>query len=188
MTETSGIIVALVSIAIGLVSCFYGYGLFRVVLVVLGFLIGFAVGTALVAGRAELTVLLVGLGSGLIGAAIMYGLYVLGVMLAGGLFGANVASAIIVALNFEGALIPIIIVIGVIIGAAVAFALKKWMIVIGTAFSGASSIIYGAGLLIPTISVLERRGNPVLMAVVWLLIGIIGVVVQYRIFGDDLDE
>ncbi|MBZ0282027.1 MAG: DUF4203 domain-containing protein [Anaerolineae bacterium] len=188
MTGTSVIIIGLVSIAIGLVSCFYGYAVFRVVLVVLGFLLGYAVGTALVAGRAELTVLLVGLGAGLIGAAIMYGLYVLGVMLAGGLFGANVASALILALNLEGALIPIIILIGVLIGAVIAYGLNKWMIVIGTAFNGASSIIYGAGLLIPTISVLERRGNPILMTVIWLLIGVIGVAIQYRIFGDDLND
>lgn len=183
MTNT---LIAIVTIAVGVISCFYGYRFFRVVLVFLGFIIGFSIGSSLVADRAAITFLLVGLGAGLIGAALMYGLYSLGVALAGALLGASIASSIVVVLNLDN-IAWIVILAGLVIGALIAFALRKWIIILSTAFSGSSSILYGLGLLIPSLSFLEDRSRSPIAFIAWIVLALIGASTQYYRFRDELD-
>jgi hypothetical protein len=78
-----------------------------------------------------------------------------------------------------------------VIGGVVALVLNKLTIILSTAFSGAAGVIYGLTLFIPSLGGFDpmgalsrinaERGEPSLILVVaWIILGVVGVGVQYR--------
>ncbi len=179
------------SIVIGLLSCFFGYRFFRIVLALLGFVVGFGIGTALIASDQVVLEVIVGLIGGLIGAIIFYFLYVIGIIIAGAMLGGVVAQTLLLSLGVNDNTILLIgLVVGLIIGAFVAFVLNKWMIVVSTAFNGAAAILYGAALIFPGLLVFNpdnsiRLESP-LVVIAWLLLGAIGAAYQISIYRNEL--
>jgi hypothetical protein len=197
MDDLTLVVTALFSIGFGLVDCFFGYRIFRLVLSIIGFIIGAAIGLALTAESAQLTQILVAVVGGLIGAVLMNALYFLGVVIAGALLGALAANLLLAALGVEPN--AIFLVIGAIIGGVVALVLNKLTIILSTAFSGAAGIIYGLSLLIPSLGgfdplgalsrITAERGEPsLILLVAWIILGVAGVGVQYRASEEAEDE
>ncbi len=189
MDDLTLVVTALFFIGFGLVDCFFGYRIFRLVLSIIGFIIGASIGLALTAESAQLTQILVALVGGLIGAVLMNALYFLGVVIAGALLGALAVNLLLAALGVEPN--AVFLVIGAVIGGVVALVLNKLTIILSTAFSGAAGIIYGLSLLIPSLGGFDpmgalsrinaERGEPSLILVVaWIILGVAGVGVQYR--------
>jgi len=173
---------ALVLLAGGVVSCFAGYRVFRVVLGIYGFIIG-----ALFASSAmgtEHTAWMIGgaLVGGVVGALILIAAYFVGA-----------ASLIWASLGHEpGALVVILFAV---VGALGALALQRYVIVGATAFAGAWTIIVGvlalAGRRVP-VDTAARNGvwlaypmNPApgnyWILIAWIALGITGVIVQLGI-------
>jgi hypothetical protein len=126
----------------GLLSCFAGYRVFRIVLGMYGFIIG-----ALLASSAmgtEQTLWMVGAAfvGGLIGALILVAAYFVGVALIGAGFGAAAANLIWAGLGREPHLA--IVVALSILGAIMALWLQRYVIIVATAFGGAWTMIVGA--------------------------------------------
>ena len=184
---------ALVLLAGGVVSCFAGYRVFRVVLGIYGFIIG-----ALFASSAmgtEHTAWMIGgaLVGGVVGALILIAAYFVGVALLGAGVGALAASLIWASLGHEpGALVVILFAV---VGALGALALQRYVIVGATAFAGAWTIIVGvlalAGRRVP-VDTAARNGvwlaypmNPApgnyWILIAWIALGITGVIVQLGI-------
>ena len=177
----------------GLISCFAGYRVFRVVLGIYGFIIGamFASGLA----DPENTYWMIGaaLLGGVVGALILIAAYFVGVALLGAGLGALAASLIWAALGREpGALVVILFAIA---GALGALALQRYVIIGATGFGGAWTIIVGALALSGTKMTVDAaaRSNVWLayptnpapgnywILLVWLALGVTGVIVQLSI-------
>jgi Domain of unknown function (DUF4203) len=179
-------------IAAGLLACFAGYRLFRLVLTVYGFVLGALFASTLVAPSdtfAMLTALGVG---GALGALIMFAGYIVGVALVGGGFGAVLAHALWTA--WRGSEPGTIVVLFAwVAGATLATALQRQIVIVATAFFGAQTAV--AGTVAALASGAARRpgqddvwvghiGIPAVgrswQFLAWVLLGIAGTIVQYR--------
>ena len=136
---------AIVLLLGGLLACFAGYRVFRIVLGIYGFILG-----ALLASSpfgADQTWMMIGAAilGGLIGALILIAAYFVGVALLGAGIGALAANAIWASLGREP---HVAVVIGLaIIGALAALALQRYVIIAATAFGGAQTAVVGAAAL-----------------------------------------
>lgn len=174
----------------GLISCFAGYRVFRVVLGIYGFVIGALFASGLAGPENTFWMIGAALAGGLVGALILIAAYFVGVALLGAGIGALATSLIWAALGREpGALTVILFSI---VGALAALALQRYVIIGATAFGGAWTIIVGALALTGNrVSVdAAARSNVWLVyptspapgnywiLLVWLAMGVTGVVVQ----------
>lgn len=185
---------ALVLLAGGLVSCFAGYRVFRIVLGIYGFILGALFASSAMGTEHTVWMILAALAGGLIGALILIAAYFVGVALLGAGVGALAASLIWAGLGREpGALVVILFAIA---GALGALALQRYVIIGATAFAGAWTILVGALALTGSRLAADAAadaaarhsvwlayplnpapGKPwVLFA--WLALGIVGTIVQ----------
>jgi hypothetical protein len=183
---------AIILVLGGLLACLAGYRLFRLVLGVYGFILGALLATSVV-GSGE-TVWLVGAAivGGLLGALILVAAYFVGVALVGaGLaaLGVNLISAQLGSDPHWS-----VVVLFAIVGALVALSIRRHVIIVGTAFAGAWTLVVGVlemrspsvgaaaeeiWLAYPTSPSLER----IWIIGAWLAIAITGVIVQFRFTG-----
>jgi len=176
-----------IGILIGLIQCFWGYRLFRVVLGIVGFLIGAALGWVLglsFIGEQWGAILGAILG-GLIGAALLSVLYFLGVFVMGGLLGAMLGATLLGVVGLDQ--IPVVLIVLGIIGGILAVIFQKAMIILSTAFSGSWSAVTGIAYFLGGgyvwsgldggLRAMPWRTGVVLLA--WLALGIIGSVIQF---------
>jgi hypothetical protein len=177
----------------GLISCFAGYRVFRVVLGIYGFIIGALFASGIVGPENTLWMIVAAVGGGIVGALILIAAYFVGVALLGAGIGALVASLIWAAFGREpGAIVVILFAVA---GALGALALQRYVIVGATAFGGAWTIIVGALALSGTrVAVDAAARNNVWLAypmnpapgnywvlLVWLALGVAGVAVQLAV-------
>jgi Domain of unknown function (DUF4203) len=177
----------------GVIACFAGYRVFRVVLGIYGFILGalFASG----AMGTEHTMWMIGaaLAGGVAGALILIAAYFVGVALLGAGIGALAASMIWAALGREPGSIAVILF--AIAGALGALALQRYVIVGATAFGGAWTVIVGAQAMMAGRAAAASRGNVWLpypmnpapgqswVLLAWLALGAVGVIVQLMMTG-----
>lgn len=183
---------AIVLLAGGLISCFAGYRVFRLVLGIYGFILGALVASSIVGTEHTVWMIAAAFVGGLLGALVLIAAYFVGVALLGAGIGALLASLIWGALGREpGALVVILFAIA---GALGALMLQRYVIIGATAFGGAWTIIVG-GLALTgnrvAVDAASRSNvwlaypNPapgqrwVLLA--WFVLGIAGTAAQLRI-------
>ncbi len=189
----TAILVAIISIAFGLLNCFFGYRIFRFLLGVYGFVLGAVIGAVVasnVSGGQTLWLVVGAIVGGLVGAGLMVLLYFVGVFVVGALAGVLLAGLVGTA---AGVTVPIVVVIivAVVLG-VVALILQRVVLILATAFSGAWAAVAGAETLITgrtvtfelvTRSLTQQPTSSALLfiLVAWLVLGILGAVVQFRI-------
>lgn len=183
----------------GLVACFAGYRVFRIVLGIYGFIFGAFVATSAM-GTSD-TAWLVGaaLIGGLIGALILIAAYFIGVALIGA--GLAALAVNVVWGQISGSEPPALaIIIAAVIGALASLSLQRYVIIVGTAFGGAWTLLVGALALMghraaeaaaaaataakqPDVWVLYPM-NPapgeMWVPLVWIVLGLIGVFAQMK--------
>jgi len=177
----------------GVISCFAGYRVFRVVLGIYGFIIGALFASGLAGPENTFWMMAAALAGGVVGALILIAAYFVGVALLGAGIGALGASLIWAALGKEpGAVVVILFAVA---GALGALALQRYVIIGATSFGGAWTIIVGALSLTGTrLAVDAAARNNVWLAyptnpapgnywilLVWLALGVTGVIVQLSI-------
>jgi hypothetical protein len=181
---------AIVILMGGLVACFFGYRLFRVVLAIFGFILGALFASSLFGVSDTWPMIAAAAAGGIIGALILFFAYFVGVALVGAGLGAAVANM----LFSRGDADPnVFIVIGLsVLGAALAMYLQRYCLIVGTAFGGAWTTIVGAMALWGDRSALtEALTRDVWVAYpldpapgqswvpfVWIALGLIGAGVQ----------
>jgi hypothetical protein len=130
----------------GLVSCFFGYRLFRIVLATFGFILGSLMASSLFGVSDTGPMIAAAAIGGLIGAVILFLAYFVGVSLVGAVLGAVVAHMAFSAGDGDPS---VVVVIGLaVVGAAAAMYLQRYFLIIGTAFIGAWATIVGSMALI----------------------------------------
>jgi len=178
----------LLGMVAGAIQCFFGYRIFRIILGVIGFIAGAAFG-AMLSGiymRGEAGLILGGILGGVIGAVVLIAVYIVGVFLLGGLLGWLAALGLF-ALDQRTPVDLVVILFGI-AGGVAAILLQKFIIIFSTSFTGAFAVIWGLiSLGFGNLgagdfnSVVESvLANVLLLGVGTLVLGIAGMVVQYR--------
>ena len=181
---------AIVLLVGGIIACFFGHRLFRIVLAIFGLIIG-GLAASSVFGVSDTGPMLVAwLLGGLGGAAILIAAYFVGVALAGAAIGATAAHLAFAASGQDPHFIVLVFL--TVLGAAGAMYLQRYFIIVFTAFAGAWTMIVGTMAL---------RGDPRALAaatagdvwvaypinpapgegwvsVAWVLLGAMGAAVQ----------
>jgi hypothetical protein len=174
----------------GVVSCFFGYRLFRIVLALFGFIIGALAASSMMAASNSTAMLIAAVVGGLVGAGILFAAYFVGVTLAGALLGAVVAN-----LAFSAAHHPpqiLVVVLCAIAGAAAAMWLQRWFIIVSTGFGGAWTILVGTLAMLGDKKAMAAAATADVWVVyplnpapgqrwilwAWLLLGAVGMAVQ----------
>jgi hypothetical protein len=184
---------AIVLLIGGIVSCFAGYRVFRVVLGIYGFILGALFASGAMGTEHAMWMIVAALAGGVAGALILIAAYFVGVALVGAGLGALVASVIWAAFGSEpGALAVILFAIA---GALGALALQRYVIIGATAFGGAWTIVIGTLALIGSSADGAARNNVWLpypmspapgqywVLLAWVVLGITGVLVQLMVTG-----
>jgi len=182
---------AVIFIVGGLLSCFAGYRLFRVVLGIYGFMLGAAITTTFIgSGGGTFTLVVAALVGGLVGAVLMVAAYFLGV----GLIGAGLAALVLNALwRAIGHTDPptLFVVIVAVVGALLALSVVRYVVVFGTSLGGSWTAMLGA-LALSDRAALHAASSPDTwvvypsgpvplrwwMPIVWLALALAGIVVQ----------
>jgi hypothetical protein len=181
----------------GIISCFFGYRLFRTVLAIFGFIVGGMLASSIF-GVSDTTPMLVAwVVGGLAGALILIFAYFLGVALAGASIGAAVANLLFSIGNRDPRVL--VVIFCSIAGAVAAMYLQRYFIIVFTAFGGAWTMIVGAMALVGDRAALRAAATGDVwvaypldpapgqhwIVVVWVLLSLIGVTVQSGITGGE---
>jgi len=187
---------ALVLVLGGALACFAGYRLFRFVLAIYGFILGAMLASSMMGVGNSAAMIVAAIIGGLIGSVVLVMAYFVGIALVGAGLGALIGHVVWTWVKPGDP--PILIVVAVALaGAVVAMLLQRYVIIVGTAFGGAWTMIVG------TVNVLATRGithgasatevwilYPTSMPgeqwapIVWLILGLVGVAVQLGITGN----
>lgn len=147
---------SIIAVLFGLLICFFGYRIFRLVLAVAGFVIGASfvagVGFTLTEGNEILIILIAGIAGGIIAAVILLFLYTTGIFLLGAIFGVVMFSGIFVIIDKN--IGPLLYIVPAILGGMVALFLQKFMIILITSFAGAWIAVIG------TLYIINNDFNP----------------------------
>jgi hypothetical protein len=132
----------------GALSCFAGYRTFRVVLGLYGFILGAMLASSMMAPSNAVGMVAAALVGGVVGALILMFAYFVGIALVGAGLGALLTHLAWNALK-PSVDPPAVVVIAVsIFGAVIAMLLQRYVIIIGTAFGGAWTMLLGLGAAI----------------------------------------
>ena len=181
---------AIILVVGGVIACFFGYRLFRIVLAIFGFIIGALAASSLFGTSDTWPMLAAALIGGLLGAAVLIAAYFVGVALVGAGLGAAVANIAFATSNRDPHFL--VVVFCSIAGAVAAMYLQRYFIIVGTAFGGAQTLIVGAMAIIGDRRALQAAAagdvwvvyplDPApgqrWVAIAWIVLGLIGIGVQ----------
>lgn len=188
---------AAVLLAGGLMACFFGYRLFKVVLGVFGFIIG-ALAASSVFGSGDTTPMVIAaIVGGVAGAALLLAAYFVGVALVGAGVGALLVNVIWT--QIEGDPHPAVVILFCVAGAVVATWLQRYVIILATAFMGAWTMLLGGMAVMGDSGPLSAAAagdiwvayplNPApgmrWIPWAWVALGAFGTLVQMRWTGGD---
>jgi hypothetical protein len=174
----------------GLLACFAGYRLFRLVLTVYGFIFGAAMASSAMGTSNTAGMIVAALVGGVIGAAVLFLAYFVGVALVGAALGAAVAHIVWSGMATDPH--PLFVVGLSILGAIGAMIVQRYVIVVGTALAGAWTLIVGVmalfgdraaaaaaetgnvWILYPLDPAPGRRG----LLLVWIILSLAGLATQ----------
>jgi hypothetical protein len=188
------VLVALLTIAFGLLNCFFGYRIFRFMLALWGLILGAYVGATLAGNLADgqlLWFIVGGVLGAIIGAVLMSALYFVGVFVIGAAAGAVLANAVGVAAGIDMPTL-VVIILAVVVG-IIALILQRVVIILATAFTGSWAAISGGLSLLVGASVTPVQlygdaaqagqvaaGVPSLLVLVfWFVLALVGTLTQF---------
>jgi len=182
---------ALVLLAGGVIACFAGYRVFRVVLGIYGFILGALFASGAMGTEHTTWMIVAALAGGVAGALILIAAYFVGVALLGAGIGALTASLIWASFGGEPGAITVIVF--AIVGALGALALQRYVIVGATAFGGAWTMVVGVMALTGDKAAAPRNvwlpypmhptPGQYWVLLIWLALALAGVLVQLMVTG-----
>ena len=126
----------------GAVACFAGYRFFRIVLGLYGFVLGALLATTVAGAGSTSSLLIWAVVGGLAGALVLNLAYFFGVVLVGAAVGAMAVT--LLWSRASGDPHVLIVVAFAVVGALAAMWLQRYVVVTGTAFGGAWTLLVGA--------------------------------------------
>jgi hypothetical protein len=173
----------------GVLACFAGYRIFRIVLGIYGFILGVLLATSIVGTENTLWTIVAALAGGALGALILIAAYFIGVALIGAGLGAMTANLLWAAMGREPHVFVVIALS--VAGALVALALQRYVIILATAYGGAQTIVVGVAALMGSRAAAQAAARTVYSVyplnpvpdtatdqIATLVLGTIGILVQ----------
>lgn len=174
----------------GALACFAGQRFFRVVLGLYGFVIGAMVGSSIVGIGSDRVMVIAAAIGGVLGSMVLVFAWFAGVSLLGA--GIGVLLAHLVWQPITGSEPPMLAIGAVALaGAVLAYVVQRYVIVIGTAFAGAWTLVLGIGSLLSAPGIVQRSSETEVWilypttppygtvgVVGWVLLGLVGTAVQ----------
>jgi hypothetical protein len=173
----------LAAIIVGLISCFYGYPLFRILLIVASLIYGYMLGQILAPASHPGLSLAFGVILAVVLAVFAYPLWSIGVVLVGAALGFFLLHFVGAALNTTPAVITLLGVMGAIIFGFLFYYIKDMLVIVATAFNGASLAVFGLSWYIPVMAFGGGRAN-IVDLVVMVVLGGLGFALQFSMFRD----
>lgn len=174
----------LLSVIVGLAECFFGYRMFRVLLVILGFFAGVILGMTLAGNISGVTPVLgfiIALVCGIVGGLLMIPLFYVGMFLVGGMLGYLAAVAIAGAAGWQ--VKPLFFLFAVLVTGILAVILQRLIIILATATTGAWAIVLAVFALIQGPAILAKSTDPSSVGsgpfVGWVILAVMGIIAQY---------
>src|ERR1044072_3986553 len=181
----------------GIISCSFGYRLFRTVLAIFGFIVGGMLASSIFGVSNTTMILVAWVVGGLVGAFILVFAYFLGVALAGASIGATVANLLFSVGNRDPRVL--VVILCSVVGAIAAMYLQRYFIIVFTAFGGAWTMIVGAMGVVGDRAALKAAAtadvwvayplNPApgqrWVIYAWLFLSLLGAAVQVGITGGE---
>jgi len=179
----------------GLVACFFGYRLFKFVLAIFGFILG-ALAASSIWGPTDTTYMVIAaLIGGVVGGLLLLAAYFIGVALVGAGLGALAANLIWT--QIEGDPHPFVVILFSVAGALLATWLQRYVMILGTAFGGAWTILVGGLALMGDDTAIKAAAagdiwvaypmNPApgqrWVPWAWIGLGLVGTLVQMFVTG-----
>lgn len=139
------VVIGLAVMAGGIFAAAFGYSLFRFVLAVLGFMVGFTVASRFTAGLDPTVSLFISLGAGIVLAGLGFALIRIGQYIAGALLGIVVALVVLglIGAQTDGVIGLVGMAVGLGIGAFAGRFFGDLIILTATSFIGAYGIVLG---------------------------------------------
>jgi hypothetical protein len=175
--------VRLATILVGLASCFYGYPLFRIFLVVSGLFYGYLYGQSFYAASHPMMAILMGVGAAVVLGLLAYPLWSLGVIAVGAALGFMIFGELGLILNLPEAGVILLGFLGAALAGFLFFRARDLFVMVATAFNGAVQVIYGLGIFHAALAIGLGRSNFLAMAAI-LILGSLGLAAQYAMFKD----
>ena len=135
----------------GALACFAGYRLFRIVLGIYGFILGAMLASSLLGTGNTVAMLAAAVVGGLVGSVVLVMAYYVAIALVGAGLG-TLMGTVMWSWFAAGDPPAVVIVIVALTGAVGAMLVQRYVIIVGTAFGGAWTMIVGA------VNVLATRG------------------------------
>jgi Domain of unknown function (DUF4203) len=186
---------AIVLILGGALACFAGYRLFRIVLGIYGFILGAMLTSSVMGVGNTIGMLVAAAIGGIVGSIVLVMAYFVGIALIGAGLGALIGHVIWTWVR-PGDPPALAVVVVALVGAVGAMWLQRYVIIVGTAFGGAWTIIVGAVNLLATrgitrgasateVWILYPTSTPGerWAPIAWIVLGLVGVSVQLGITG-----
>jgi hypothetical protein len=137
-----GLLASAVLVLGGALACAAGYRLFRIVLAIYGFILGAMLASSMAPASAALGMIVAAVVGGIVGSVVLMFAYFVGIALVGAGLGAFVAH--FTAQFFgPGDPPPLVLIALAAIGAVAAMLLQRYVIIVGTAFGGAWTVLVG---------------------------------------------
>ncbi len=187
--------IAIALVVGGTVACLAGYRLFRINLAIYGFIFGAWMASSLMASSNAAGMLVAALVGGLIGSLVLFFAYFVAIALIGAGLGALVAHVGWHQLSAADPPVAITILF-VVLGTIAALLLQRYVIIVGTAFTGAWTIMIGALALVDRgapraasardawiLYPFTPASGPPWVPIAWVVLGLIGTAVQLSITG-----
>jgi hypothetical protein len=171
----------LAAIIVGLVSCFYGYPLFRILLILAGLIYGYMLGQLLASTSHPGLSLALGIVLAVLLAVFAYPLWSIGVVLVGAALGFGLLHFIGAALNADQAVIILMGVMGAIIFGILFYFVKDLLVIVATAFNGAALTVFGLSGFFSVMAFGTGKPN-ILDLVVMVILGGLGFALQFSMF------
>jgi hypothetical protein len=181
----------------GLLSCFAGYRLFKVVLGLYGFVLGAMLASSAMGITNTTGMVVASIVGGICGALLLMFAYFVGIALVGAGLGALVAHVAWSSVGKGGDPPALAIVVLSIVGSIAAMFLQRYVIIVATAFGGAWTMIIGGLALAAertaaaksasatSVWILYPTSAPgqAWVPIAWVVLGLIGTGVQLGVTG-----
>jgi hypothetical protein len=188
--------IALLLFLSGILACLAGYRVFKVVMAIYGFVLGAAIANTALGITNTVGMIVGAIFGGIAGAVILVLAYFVGIALMGASLGAVVAHVGWNYFRMTDPPLPGLVVI-VVLGAMGALILQRYVLIVATAFSGAWIAILSGLSIAGNASVLNALAGGDISALSpptpgagndwvptgWLILGLVGTVVQLGITG-----
>lgn len=177
--------------AFGIALLVYGYPLFRMLLPIFGFMIGFIVGYSIFGEDQWFLAMVMSVILAIALGALALVAWSLIVAVAGVLMGASLGIGIGVALGGSGVWLAII---GAVVGGFLFYRFRDIAVILFTALNGAWMLVVGAADILNLDNLVTRTRMAAttdlsvqpswLIVIAFVVVGVIGIVVQFRLFGN----